>query len=67
MADRKANPAVVRMRKEIELSEKKVFLQRQILRQAELEDEKTSLVDAIRLTQDQISALEKEVDELKNF
>jgi hypothetical protein len=64
MADRKANPAVVLMRKEIELAEKRVFLQRQGLRQVELDDERVNLVEAIKLTQEQIAALEKEVGEL---
>jgi len=67
MADRKINPIVVLKRKELELSEKRLFLQRQSLRQVEIEDEKTSLGEAMKLTQEQITSLEKEVANLRNI
>jgi len=67
MADRKANPIVVIKRKELELSEKRLFLQRQSLRQVELEDECLGLAEAMKVTQEQVASLEKEVQDLKNI
>ena len=66
MADRKVNPLIVLKRKELELSEKKLFLQRQYLRQAELEDEQVALEEAIKVTQNQITSLEKEVIDFRS-
>ena len=61
MGDRKVNPLIILKRKELELSEKRIFSQRQQLRLIELDDEKAALIEAIKLTNDQILLLEADV------
>jgi len=67
MADRKANPIIVLKRKELELSERRLLLQRQELRLMELDDEKATALDNIEASKGIITTLESDVAELKKI
>jgi hypothetical protein len=67
MADRKPNPIIMALRKELELSEKRTFLQRQQLRRVELDEEIIAINDAMKTTNEQILVLEAEVAELRKI
>jgi len=67
MADKKANPTIVLKRKELELSERKLLLQRQELRLMELEDEKATALDNIEASKAIVATFESDIAELRKI
>ena len=67
MADRKVNPVIVLKRKELELSERRLLLQRQELRLMELEEEKATAIDNIEASKAIVAAFEADIAELKKI
>lgn len=61
MADNAGNNALMRKRLKLMLSEQKIMLERQELRLCEIEDEKQKLSEAMAITQEKITELEKQI------
>ena len=67
MADKRINPIITLKRKELEASERRLFLQRQELRLVELDDEKAIISENIEAARAQIVDFETEIAELKKI
>ena len=67
MADKKQNPVIVLKRKELELAERRLLMQRQELRLIELDEEKSLVLENIEGSKAQIAAFESDIAELKKL